>query len=164
MPKQSVVDRAARAAAAYGESTDAVDRAAAALLRVNRTDLSIIGTLAVHGPQSAGALAVAVGLSPAATTEAVQRLVGRGLLARQTDPADRRRAVITVVEGCADVIARAYGPVEEHGRALLQRYSAAELATIADFLERGRALQLDEAARIRELAPPVGSQAPIAAG
>lgn len=45
----------------------------------------------------------------------------------------------------------AAGPVGEAGQALLERYTETELAVIADFLERGRELQLAEAARIRGL-------------
>lgn len=149
MPKQSAVERAARAAAAYGDAADAVDQAVADAIRVNRTDLRILGVIYQHGPTSAGRLAAAVGLSPAATTEAVQRLVARELLARDTDPADRRRAVITVGAGGVGLAERFYGPVGEAAQALLERYGDAELAVIADFLERARDLQLAEARRIR---------------
>ncbi|MFC4948943.1 MarR family winged helix-turn-helix transcriptional regulator [Pseudonocardia sp. GCM10023141] len=150
MPKQSAVERAATAAERFGDSVDVVDQAAAALFGINRTDLRLLGVVTVGGPQSAGTLAAAVGLSPAATTEAVQRLVARGLLARDTDPGDRRRAVITVVAGCAERLDRVYGPIRDSGVALLERYTEAELGVIADFLERGREQQLAEAARIRD--------------
>jgi DNA-binding MarR family transcriptional regulator len=149
VPKQSAVERAAVAAAAYGDAADAVDQAVADTIRVNRTDLRILGVIYQHGPLSAGRLAAAVGLSPAATTEAVQRLVARELLARDTDPADRRRAVITVGAAGAGLAERFYGPVGEAAQALLERYTDAELGVIADFLERGRDLQLAEARRIR---------------
>jgi hypothetical protein len=45
-----------------------------------------------------------------------------------------------------------YGPVGEAGEAELQRFTAAELEVIADFLEHGRALQLAQAERIRGMA------------
>ena len=143
------MERAAVAAAAYGDAADAVDQAVADVIHVNRTDLRILGVIYQHGPTSAGRLAAAVGLSPAATTEAVQRLAARELLARDTDPADRRRAVITVGAAGAGLAERFYGPVGEAAQALLERYTDAELAVIADFLERGRDLQLAEAQRIR---------------
>ncbi len=44
-----------------------------------------------------------------------------------------------------------YGPVRTSGLKLLDRYTAAELELITDFLERGRELQLAEAERIRAL-------------
>jgi DNA-binding MarR family transcriptional regulator len=147
--KQSSLQRVARAAADFGEARDAVDAAAAERLRVNRTDLRILAAARLAGPVSAGALAGAVELSPAATTEAVQRLVARGLLTREVDPADRRRAVIALVPATERAIERLYGPVRDGGHALLERYTEAELDLIADFLDRGRRLQLDNAERIR---------------
>jgi DNA-binding MarR family transcriptional regulator len=146
--KQSAVDRAARAAAAFGDAADAVDEAAAALFGVNRTDLRVLGAVA-DGPLTAGQLAEAVRLSPAAATTAIQRLVARGYLTRESDPADRRRAVVALTATARRLADRAYGPVGEAGVAELQRWTAAELELIADFLERGRALQLAQAERIR---------------
>lgn len=139
----------ARAAADFGDANDAVDRAAAEHLGVHRTDLRILATVLLDGPLSAGALAGAVDLSPPATTEAVQRLVARGLLTRDVDPADRRRALIALVPATRDALEGLYGPVRAEGHALLHRYTEAELAVLADFLDRGRRLQLDAAERIR---------------
>jgi len=101
------------------------------------------------GPVSAGAISAAVELSPAATTEAVQRLVARGLLVRGVDPADRRRALISLVPETAERLDALYAPIHTAGVALLHDYTDAELILIAGFLDRGRALQLDAAARIR---------------
>lgn len=103
----------------------------------------------LDGPQSAGRVAGTIGLSPAATTEAVQRLVTRGLLGRCADHAGRRRVVITLTSPAEGLIERLYGPVRTVGFDLSRRYTAEELDVIADFLERGRQLQLTEAERIR---------------
>ncbi|QJY50246.1 MarR family winged helix-turn-helix transcriptional regulator [Pseudonocardia broussonetiae] len=149
MSKQSSVVQVARAAADFGDAADAVDRAAAEHLGVNRTDLRILAAVRLGGPVSAGALAGAVDLSPPATTEAVQRLVARGLLTRDVDPDDRRRALIALVPATRNALDRLYGPVRAEGHALLGRYSEDELALLADFLDRGRRLQLDAAERIR---------------
>ncbi|MEJ3659032.1 MarR family transcriptional regulator, partial [Actinomycetes bacterium KLBMP 9759] len=83
------------------------------------------------------------------TTEAVQRLVGRGYLAREVDPGDRRRALITMGPDVTEVLERIYGPVAEEGAKMLREYTDEELALIAEFLERGRTLQEGQAARIR---------------
>jgi DNA-binding MarR family transcriptional regulator len=151
--KQSAVERAARAASEFGDAADAVDTAAAAVFGVNRTDLRILGAV-LHGPLAAGQVAAAVHLSPAAATTAIQRLVARGYLTREPDPDDRRRAVVALTASAHDLAERIYGPVGEAGVAVLRRWSAAELELIADFLERGRALQLAEAERIRAMADP----------
>jgi DNA-binding MarR family transcriptional regulator len=149
--KQSAVERAARAAAEFGDAADAVDAAAAVVFGVNRTDLRLLGAVR-HGPLTAGQVAEAVQLSPAAATTAIQRLAARGHLTRESDPADRRRAVVALTSSARELAERVYGPVGEAGMTAFQRWSAAELELIADFLERGRALQLAEAERIRAMA------------
>jgi hypothetical protein len=132
--KQSAVERAALAAGRFGDAADALDEAAACVFGVNRTDLRVIGALR-DGPLSAGRLAAAV-----------------------QDPDDRRRAVVALTPQALRLVERVYRPVLEAGLATLQRWSAAELDLIADFLERGRALQLAEAERIRALADRPGDQ------
>ena len=144
-------DQAVRAAARLGAANDAVDAAAAELLRVNRTDLRILGLVLEAGATAAGRLAAAAKLSPAATTTAIQRLVIAGYLRREVDAGDRRRAVVSVTEEAADLLARVYGPIERAGRRELARYSTGELAVIVDFLRRGERMQLDQADRIRRM-------------
>ncbi|MHA6623378.1 MarR family transcriptional regulator [Pseudonocardia sp. DLS-67] len=151
MSKQLAVERAARAASEFGDAADVVDAAAAVVFGVNRTDLRILGTVA-DGPRTAGQVATAVHLSPAAATTAIQRLVARGHLTREPDPEDRRRAVVALTGSARELAERIYGPVGAAGMSSLQRWSAAELLLIADFLERGRAVQLAEAERIRGMA------------
>ncbi|MCU1667027.1 MAG: hypothetical protein QOI36_3683 [Pseudonocardiales bacterium] len=122
-----------------------------ALLGVSRTDLRILGAV-VEGALTAGQVADAVALSPAAATAAIQRLVARGHLTRERDPDDRRRAVVELTPSAREQAKLIYGPVGEAGVAELHRFTAAELEVIADFLERGRALQLAQAERIRGMA------------
>lgn len=153
MSKQSVVERAARAAADFGDAADAVRQAAASALGLNRTDFRILSSLRDGEPVSAGTLAAAAGLSPPAATEAVQRLVARGLLTRGTDPQDRRRAVITLSPDAAARLTALFAPVRDDGHALLSRYTIAELELITGFLEHGRRLQLAGAERIRAGTP-----------
>jgi DNA-binding MarR family transcriptional regulator len=143
---------AADAAAAFGASNDAVDGAAAALFGVNRTDLRILGLVAEAGAIAAGALAAAAGLSPAATTTAIQRLVAADHLTRRVDDEDRRRAVVALTPPARDLLDQVYAPIGRAGRRELARYSADELAVILDFLRRGIRLQLAQAERIRTIA------------
>jgi DNA-binding MarR family transcriptional regulator len=149
--KQSAVERAARAASEFGAAADAVDEAAAAVFCVNRTDLRILGFVIMGGAHTAGQVAAAARLSPAAATTAIQRLVARGYLTRETDAGDRRRAVVLATPTATALADRVYGPVGAAGVDELRRWSEAELELIADFLERGRALQLAQAERIRRL-------------
>lgn len=146
-----MIERAAHAASEFGAAADVVDEAAAAVFGVNRTDLRILGAVIRSGAHTAGQVAEAVHLSPAAATTAIQRLVTRGYLTRETDSDDRRRAVVRATPSAAELADRIYGPVGAAGVAELQRWSVAELELIADFLERGRTLQLAQAERIRRL-------------
>ncbi|HEY7271175.1 MAG TPA: MarR family transcriptional regulator [Actinoplanes sp.] len=147
---------AADAAAAFGAATDAVDSAAAELLGVNRTDLRILGLVGEAGTMAAGTLATAAGLSPPATTTAIQRLVAAGHLTRRVDDRDRRRAVVALTPPAHDLLNRVYAPIGRAGRREIARYSADELAVILDFLRRGIRLQLGQAERIRTMAEPAG--------
>lgn len=149
MPKRTSLDDAARAAREFGDAAEVVRQAAAARLGINRTDLRILAALHVDGPASAGAVAAAAELSPAATTEAVQRLAARGLVRRDTDPADRRRAVIGIEPVAARQLEALFGPVREGGRRIGETFTDAELAAVVRFLDAGRDLQLAAAARIR---------------
>jgi DNA-binding MarR family transcriptional regulator len=148
--RAELITEATHAAAAFGAADDLVDEAAAAAFGVNRTDLRIIGLVMAAGTLTAGHLAAAAGLSPAATTTAIQRLIHAGHLTRKTDAEDRRRAVVELTPRAVDLLEEVYGPIERAGRELLERYSEAELALIVDVLRRGERMQLAEARRVRE--------------
>jgi DNA-binding MarR family transcriptional regulator len=153
-PAADLVERVARAAEEFGAMAGEVDAAVAARLRVNGTDLRIVGLVHGAGSMSAGELATAAGLSPAATTTAVQRLVAGGHLVREVDPADRRRTVLTLTDSVLATIRESYEPVGQAGVELLSGYRPAELAVVERFLRAGVDLQRTHAARIRALAAP----------
>ncbi|MEU4693458.1 MarR family transcriptional regulator [Actinoplanes sp. NPDC023714] len=148
---EAVQGAAARAAADFGAAADEVDDAAAARLGVNQTDLRILGLIGAAGTMTAGRLAEAARLSPAATTAAIQRLVTAGHLTREMDPRDRRRAVVALTAATQELIARVYGPIGEAGDELLGGYSPAELELITRFLRQGCAMQREQAERIRAM-------------
>lgn len=147
--REQSLDRVAAAAAGFGAAADAVDSAVAAVLGVNRTDLTILGAVHHVGRLTAGDAATAARLSPAATSAAIRRLVGAGLLRREIDPKDRRRAALTVTERAGGIIEQAYGPIGRGGRAELERWTSEELAVIESFLTTGIQFQQHHAARIR---------------
>ena len=69
----------------------------------------------------------------------------------ETDSGDRRRAVVALTAAATSLLHRVYCPIDQAGRRELARYSAAELAVVVDFLRRAERLQLDQAARVRDL-------------
>lgn len=141
------IERVAQAAAEFGAAAKVVDGAVADALNVNDTDLRLLGILCAEGSLSAGALARASGLSPAATTTAIARLVAAGHATRADDPDDRRRAVVTVVGATADVIESVYGSLAHAGHELLRTYTDRELDLIEGFLRHGCRLQFEAATR-----------------
>lgn len=144
-----MVTEATQAAAAFGAANDVVDEAAAAAFGVNRTDLRIIGLVSAAGTLTAGGLAEKAGLSPAATTTAIQRLTKAEHLTRRTDADDRRRAVVELTPAAAELLEEIYAPIERAGRALLEEYSAEQLELVIEVLRKGERMQLAEAERIR---------------
>jgi DNA-binding MarR family transcriptional regulator len=113
----------------------------------------MIGILARDGEHTAGQLAAECGLSPAATTTAIQRLVSVGHVGRVVDPLDRRRALVTLTPGAQELLVAVYGPVGQGGLRHLAEYTPAELALLTDFLTRGEQFQRAQADRIRTLDP-----------
>lgn len=143
--------RVAEAATVFGTMADAVDAAAADVLGVNRTDLTILDAVHRAGRSTAGEAAQAAALSAPATTAAIQRLVAAGLLAREVDPADRRRAVLTLTPLARERIEQVYGPIGSEAFGHLNSYSPEDLAIIERFLTDGIAQQQQQARRIRSL-------------
>jgi DNA-binding MarR family transcriptional regulator len=128
-----------------------MDAAAARALGVNRTDLLCIGLLLRGGGMTAGELATAAGLSPAATTAAIERLEAAGYAGRTRDEVDRRRVLVRPTPLAEQRSRQLYDPLRPAGTARLNRYNRAELELIMDFLEQGEKLQNQQADRIRAL-------------
>lgn len=129
-------------------STHAVDKAAREGLGVNATYLRLLGILQLRGPLSPSALAEAVGITPASTTIAVDRLSERHLVTRTRHLRDKRRSVITLTPACNQWLERAYGPLHTDGSALLADFTDDEIATITTFVTASTTLQMQRAAAI----------------
>jgi DNA-binding MarR family transcriptional regulator len=149
--RAELVEAITQAIVRFQDATDRVDAAAADQLGVNRTDLLCIGLLLRTGGMTAGELAGGAGLSPGATTAAIERLESAGYADRTRDDADRRRVLVRPTPLAKQRVERVYGPIRPAGASLLGRYTRPELETIKDFLERGEAFQDREAERIRAL-------------
>ncbi|MFG1816442.1 MarR family winged helix-turn-helix transcriptional regulator [Kribbella sp. NPDC049174] len=149
MSKQTLIAEITEAVVRFQNATDRVDAAAADVLGVNRTDLLCIGLLLRDGGMTAGLLAVEAGLSPAATTAAIERLENSGYAVRAKDAADRRRVLVTATPLAEERVEKLYGPVRPAGTALLSRYTRTELETIQRFLVQGEEFQDQQAERIR---------------
>jgi MarR family transcriptional regulator, organic hydroperoxide resistance regulator len=78
---------------------------------------------------SAGALAKTLRLHPSSLTGVLRRLEKRGLILRKPDPADARRALLSLARAGAAVNTRRAGTVEAAVARALARLGERELAT-----------------------------------
>lgn len=140
-----------RAYQALQEAGDAFDEAAAAVLGVNRTDMRLLSVLDRVGPQPTGALGAAVGLSKAAATAAIDRLVAARYAAREASETDRRRTVVRLTASAHERFAALWGPMVAEGATLAARFSAEELDVVRRYLDGALAVQEAHLARVRAL-------------
>ena len=87
------------------------------------TQVKVLLQLGTHRQMTVGEIANALGVSMPAASELVDRLVDAGHLARATDPADRRRVLITATPESARISARLRGVREAQ-----VRYALGQLA------------------------------------
>jgi DNA-binding MarR family transcriptional regulator len=132
----------------WQDATQAYDEAVGAKADLGTAERLCLGLLQ-SGPQSAGAIAIATGLTPAAVTSLIDRLEARGLLTRTRSLEDRRKVVIEQTEATRRFAERYYGAIAREGQKLLDGFSDAELATVLRFVTAALELQNDQLARLK---------------
>jgi DNA-binding MarR family transcriptional regulator len=130
-------------------AVEAVDAAAAARLGVNQTDLRCLDVLLQRESATPGELGAALGLTTGSVTAMLDRLDRLGYLTREPDPADRRRSVVRAGDRTRQAADEIYRPLAEEANEGLQRYSAAELRLLLDFVRGSREIQEKHVSRIR---------------
>jgi DNA-binding MarR family transcriptional regulator len=153
--RQDLTAALSAAVTSYQRATDALDETVAATFGVNRTDLRCLDLL-FEGAMSAGQLAEAGGLSPAATTTLIDRLEKKGYLRRVRDTTDRRRVLVELTDLARQRGWQVYGPLAQEGEAELARYSDEQLAVIGDFLRQ--ACELTDRHRMRVQQQPLSAE------
>ena len=150
---QSKSDQVATLITAYRANTSqdgAFDALAAERLGISVGDLRCLDIIQRRGRLTAGELAAESGLTSGAITGVLDRLERAGLARRMRDPTDRRKVGVEVTERHYEESGRIWGPLMEDWQKLLtSRFTAAELATITDFLESATALGTRHTERIR---------------
>src|SRR5262245_44260374 len=125
-------------------------------LGVSATDVKCYSILRQTGPITAGELAERTGLTTGAITGVIDRLERAELVRRARDPHDRRRVVLELVQNPERE--RAIAPLYEGlGREitdLVAQYSAAERATLLDFLTRATTVLEAETRHLRQGTAP----------
>jgi DNA-binding MarR family transcriptional regulator len=126
-------------------------QAVAAQVGLSAADLKTLDLIARDGPFSATELAGRTGLTQAAITSLVGRLSAGGHVTRETDPADRRRAVIKAVPATDPVLSDAFAHLGRAMGGIITDYNPAEQAAIVDYLNRTIAVLREQTARLSGL-------------
>lgn len=124
----------------WQDATQAFDDAVGERLQLNPAERRCLAFV-IDGPQPAGAIAQATGLTPAAVTALVDRLEKRGLLERTRSGEDRRRVMVAATEAGRRDALHYYAPIAAEGAGLLAAMDVRQLEAVAQFLERILALQ-----------------------
>jgi DNA-binding MarR family transcriptional regulator len=131
--RQAAVDDLGIGLQRYQRSVQAFDDAVGRRLRVGPADMRCLDRLS-EGPATAGDLAAACGLRPAATTTLIDRLTDRGFVRRVPATDDRRRVLVELTEQGRTLVWAAYGPLVEEGKHLFGRMTVDELDRLASLL------------------------------
>ena len=131
-----------------GQAGDTMDQAAADFLGLHRTDTRLLDVLHMSGGMSAGELARAGHLSPAAVTAALDRLEKAGYVRRFRDEVDRRRVLVEVTDRMQKLTGELYGPLAESGAEMMSGFSEQQLQAVRDLLREATQLQLEQAERV----------------
>ncbi|WP_307859576.1 MarR family transcriptional regulator [Cellulomonas sp. zg-ZUI22] len=111
-------------------------QAVAARVGLSAGDLKTLELIEREGPFSATELARRTGLTGAAITSLVGRLAAGGHVLRETDPADRRRAIIRAVPSTNPALAEAFTRLGGALGGLLAEYTPDQQAAIVEYLGR----------------------------
>ncbi|QIM22335.1 MarR family transcriptional regulator [Phycicoccus sp. HDW14] len=147
-PRSQLVASLGDAMQRYQRSVQAYDDAVGRALDLGPADLRCLDWL-VDGPKTAGALATATGLRPAATTALIDRLEARGLVERVRDESDRRRVLVRMTEEGSRETYAMYAPLVDEGTRLFDGVTDAQLRAMGGLLERMREMTDRHAERLR---------------
>jgi DNA-binding MarR family transcriptional regulator len=127
--------------------------AAAQRYGVNRNDQRCLELLDRQGPLTAGQLAQAAGLSAAAVTKVVDRLLDAGYVRRIRSESDRRQVIIATTEAEQRLAREVFAPLVVDGYRLLSELTDDELRVLDDVVQRATALNIAHAERLRRQPP-----------
>ena len=148
--RDALIDRIGIAIMRWQDSTQAFDEAVGEKLELGSAERHCLSLLH-EGPKTAGAIAKAVALTPAAVTAMIDRLEMRGLVARQRSEQDRRQVKVVLTDLAMTMAMKFYGPIAKEGAAMLEAMPTAELETVEKFMSQALALQQRETERIRTM-------------
>ena len=132
--RHNLVGSLGQAMQRYQRSVQAFDDAVGRQLGLGPADLRCLDWLA-DGAKTAGQLARATALTPAATTALVDRLARKGLVERYRSDEDRRQVLVRMTDVGIEQTMRFYGPLVEEGQHVFDDLSDRELRRMRGYLE-----------------------------
>ncbi|MFI0259655.1 MarR family winged helix-turn-helix transcriptional regulator [Streptomyces sp. NPDC017056] len=152
---QSIEAALGRAVQAYQGAVDDFDREMARLLGVNETDLRCLELLLSADRATPGELGSRLGLTTGSVTAMIDRLEKRGHLTRTPHPTDRRSTLVQVTPAFRERASALIEPfLRDSAAEVFARYTAAQLALVADFLDFSRGIQERHTERLRAVPAP----------
>lgn len=148
--REALIERVIEGLRATSTAGVLLHSAISSRLGLSAADAKTYELLARLGPLTAGDIARHTGLATASVTSLVDRLEAKGFVARKRDPADRRRVIVEATGARDAELAPLYAPLAASSRELVSSYDDAQLATIADFLERSSAWAHEYVDRLRK--------------
>ena len=118
----------------YQRSVQAFDDAVGRRLGLRPADLRCLDWLA-DGPKTAGELARATALTPAATTALVDRLARKGFVERYRSDEDRRQVLVRMTTDGMKRTMELYGPLVDEGQQQLAEVSDRQLRLMHRYLQ-----------------------------
>lgn len=155
MGRDDVVREISAMVMRWQDSTQAFDEAVRGRYGLSITEGMCLSEL-FHGPRTAGALAAASGLTPAAITALIDRLEARGFVTRTRSSEDRRKVMVEMGPRAHDMAERYYGPIGNEGLRALQKFTDQELEIVRRFLDDAVELQERHLAALQVLDADTG--------
>jgi DNA-binding MarR family transcriptional regulator len=149
--KDTLIDSIVTVIMRWQDATQAFDEAVGQKLELGTAERHCLSFLH-EGPKTAGAIAEAVALTPAAVTALIDRLEMRGLVERRRSERDRRQVQVVLTDMAMTAAMKFYGPIAKEGSAILEAMTAAELEVLNKFFVKALALQQNQTDRIRGIA------------
>jgi DNA-binding MarR family transcriptional regulator len=129
--------------------------AVAERLGLNPSDHKVADILSLEeGPVTPGRLAELTGLTTGAITGVLDRLASAGFVAREPDPADRRRIILRLLPERVPEVAAIFESIGARLRQLCSEYTTEELSLVLAFMEKSSELVRASADELREKSTP----------
>lgn len=122
----------------------------AARLGLGATDGKVLEIVARHGSLTPKQLVALTGLAPASITGVLDRLQRKGFVRRAASARDRRQVDVTYSPEHEQAVQALFADLLSAMAKVHERYSTAELALVAGFLEATTAAQEGAARRLGE--------------